>query len=339
MKAAVTDQNRSVEISERERPIPGGGQLLISVDASGICGSDLRMVDLSVAGNVLGHEFTGTVVELGSGVNEFAVGDRVCSVPFHTCQQCVYCLSGDPAGCSEAKFVGGHRDGKRVPGSFAEMTVVDAVSSLRVPDSVTRDQAALVEPLSVALKVVERARFQSGDKLLLLGAGPIGLAVLLWARTNGVGRILVSDPVASRRELALRLGASRVVDPTSRDVGEFFAESFGAAPEVVIDCVGRAGMFDQALKLAANDGRVVIAGMHMGNDEFYMREPFLKNLTISFCALYTKAHYEHTLQMLASGQLDPTPMITHRIGLDELPDTLAALRAPNEFGKVLVLST
>jgi (R,R)-butanediol dehydrogenase/meso-butanediol dehydrogenase/diacetyl reductase len=338
MRSAVTDDNASVVITERGRPEPGAGQLLIRVDASGICGSDLRMVEMSIAGNVLGHEFTGTVVELGEGVGEFAAGDRVCAVPVLSCGSCVHCLSGDPINCATQRFLGGHRAGKNAPGSFAEFTVVDAANAMAVPDTVTRDQAALVEPLAVALKVVERAHFRTGDRLLILGAGPIGLAVLLWARTTGVAHIAVSDPVASRRELALRLGATAAVDPTGIELAPEIAEVLGAAPDVVIECVGRPGMFDEATKAVTRDGRVVIAGMHMGNEEFYMREPFLKNTTVSFCSLYTKAHFEHTLHVMAGGRLDPTPMVTHSRSLDELPEVLAAFQAPNDFGKVLVVA-
>lgn len=319
MRTAVTDDQGSVVLLERERPEPGPGQLLIKVEASGICGSDLHMLELAHSGNVLGHEFVGTVV--GSG-------RRVCAVPVHSCQACAACLTGHPIECPSAKYMGGHRAGKKADGSFAEYTVVDEASSITIPDTVSRDQAAFVEPLAVALKAVEKARFEINDRLVILGAGPIGLAVLLWARTNGVGHVTVSDPVAPRRAAALALGATAAVAP----------EELEGAPDVVIECAGRPGMFDQAVRLVRREGRVVVLGMHMHDDTFHPREPLLKNVTVSFCAQYAKAHFEHTVRILANGQLDPTPVITHRVALDELPRITRELRTPNAFGKVLVLS-
>jgi (R,R)-butanediol dehydrogenase/meso-butanediol dehydrogenase/diacetyl reductase len=160
MIATITDAHRSVQVVERDRPAPGWRQLLIRVDASGICGSDLRLLDLGIAGRVLGHEFTGTVVELGAAAEGFAPGERVCAVPTHSCQRCVACLSGDPINRPDMHYMGTHREGIDAPGSLAEYAVIDAGAALPVPEPVTRDQAAMVEPLAIALKVVERARLQ-----------------------------------------------------------------------------------------------------------------------------------------------------------------------------------
>ena len=331
MKATVTTHDRRVEIREVDRPTPGAGQLVLKVEASGICGTDLHLLEALGAGVTLGHEFTGSVSARGDGVEGFEVGDRVVALPAISCKTCVACLSGDPINCPSARYIGGTADG-----AFAEYILVDAQASLRVPDEVSTDAAGIVEPLAVTLKIFEKAAARPGDRLLVLGAGPVGLGVTLWARASGVASIIVSDPVASRRDLASQLGATAVVDPTTADLTEFCDDRLGAAPEIVVECVGRPGLFEQATRVVAPEGRIVVAGMHLGQEGFKQQTPFLKNLTVVFSSWYAVRHFRHAVDMLAAQRIDPMAMITHRIGLEDLDRTLEALRTPNEYGKVLV---
>lgn len=334
MRAAVTDDAGKVVVQQREVGRPGDDQLLIKVDASGICGSDLHALDAFGAGMVLGHEFTGVVTEIGPAVSGFAVGDRVCALPAHSCGRCARCLAGDPIRCPRAAYLGT----PSADGAFAEYIIVDAGASVLIPPHVTREQAALVEPMAIGLKVFERGRPAPNDVLLIMGAGPIGLAVVLWARTGGVGRIVVSDPVASRRELARSLGATHVVDPMTQDLPSYFQTHFGAAPQSVIECAGKPGTFDQAAMVVGYEGKIVIAGIHTEREEFSRLLPFVNNVTVNFCCWYTMAHYAHTVQMIAENRIDPVAMVTHRICLDELSAALTALKTPNDYGKVLVLA-
>lgn len=334
MRAAVTDDVGRVVVQERVLGRPGESQLLIRVDASGICGSDLHALKAFGAGMVLGHEFTGVVTEVGAAAHGFALGDRVCALPAHSCGQCASCLAGDPIRCPQAAYLGT----PAADGAFAEYIIIDACATVLIPPHVTREQAALVEPMAIGLKVFECGRPGPDDILFIMGAGPIGLAVLLWARAGGVGRIVVSDPVDSRRELALRLGATHAVDPTAQDLPGYFETHFGAAPQVVIECAGKPGTFDQAAMVVGYEGKIVVAGMHMEVEQFSRLAPFVKNVTASFCCWYTKAHYAHTVRMIAEGRIDPVAMVTHRIGLDDLSAALTALQTPNDYGKILVLA-
>jgi (R,R)-butanediol dehydrogenase/meso-butanediol dehydrogenase/diacetyl reductase len=334
MRAAVTDDAGHVVVQEREVGRPGDDQLLIKVDASGICGSDLHALEAFGAGMVLGHEFTGVITQIGSAVRGFTLGDRVCALPAHSCGQCARCLAGDPIRCPQAAYLGT----PVADGAFADYIVVDAGAAVLIPPHVTREQAALVEPMAIGLKVFERGRPAPNDVLLIMGAGPIGLAVVLWARAGGVGRIVVSDPVQSRRELARSLGATHAVDPTTQDLPRYFETHFGAVPQVVIECAGKPGTFDQAATVVGYEGKIVIAGMHMEPEEFGRLQPFIKNVTASFCCWYTKAHYAHTVHMIAEGRIDPVAMVTHRICLEELSAALTALKTPNDYGKILVLA-
>jgi (R,R)-butanediol dehydrogenase/meso-butanediol dehydrogenase/diacetyl reductase len=205
-----------------------------------------------------------------------------------------------------------------------------------VPDSVNSELAALAEPLAVGLKLLNHAQVQPTERLLVIGAGPIGLAVVLWARQYAVGDILVSDPVRSRQSLALQLGATAVVDPTRESLTEACARELGGLPEAVIECVGRPGLLQSAAEVVAPYGRLILAGLHFESDTIARFEPLMKEITIKFSNFTVKRDFTHTLNLLGQGRLDPLPLITHRFGLDELPETVRALRTPNEFGKVLI---
>lgn len=334
MRVAVITSDQRVATATVETPTAGPGQLLLQVEVSGICGSDLHALGFVGEGVVLGHEFVGRIVGLGPDVEGFSMGRRVAALPVVACKRCRFCLAGDPVNCADARHLGS----AETMGSFAEFVVVDAQASVVVPESVPLEVAGMIEPLSIAQKIVERANARMSDRVVILGGGPIGLAVALWLRTSGVGTIIVSDPVASRRGLALKMGATHVVDPSTSDLPEFIIRETGGLADVVIECAGRPGTFAEASGLAALEGAVVIAGLHMKPEEFTRMSPFLKNLTIEFCCWYTVRHYRHTIHMLAEQRIDPSPMVTHRLGFDRLGEVLEELKNPNDIGKVLILN-
>ena len=333
MKAVLTTDEHSLTVGEAPAPRPGPREMLLRVTRAGICGSDLHALEMIRRGGiVLGHEFTGVVEALGEGVTRFAVGDRVCSVPAVGCGACIHCLEGEPIFCAQRSVIGG-----TYGGAFAEFLLVGESWSVRVPDNVSDDLAGLAEPLAVGLRVVERSGVGAGASVLVLGAGPVGLAVTLWARFFGAGQIIVSDPVGSRRDLALRLGAHVAVDPTTEDLGDACVEHLGEAPGIVIECAGRPGMLELACQLAGNKGTVVLAGLHGQPETFHRLTPLLKELSVVFPNFTSRRGFEVVLDMLSQGRIDPSAMISHRIGLADLPATIKAMRQPNDMGKVLVL--
>lgn len=334
MRAALITEDHKLRLGSVDDPALGEGQLLLAVAISGICGTDLHLVHSAPAGLVLGHEFTGTVERVGPGVSGFERGDQVCSVPAMGCDHCVACLSGDPIHCDSVRAIGGSAGKAR--GSFADYVVVNASQSVLVPAGVSAEQAALVEPLAVGLNILRRARMFPAEKLLILGAGPIGLAIVLWARQQGISEIVVSDPVASRRKLAQMLGATRVADPVTEDLAALCARELGGAPEVVIECAGRPGLLADAIALVAPYGRVVLAGLHFEEERFMRFPPLLKEISIEFPNFTRLEGFRHTLALLGQGRLDPSAMVTHQVGFAELPRMVEALRTPNDFGKVLI---
>jgi threonine dehydrogenase-like Zn-dependent dehydrogenase len=317
-------------------PVAGPGQLVIEVAGAGICGSDLHATALGIpAGSVLGHEISGRVAEVGPGGDAFGwtIGDPVCAIPVHTCGVCGPCLHGNPIRCE--------RDGRLVglggtDGGFAEHVVVDARQTYGLPADLDPALGSLVEPLAVGLSVASRAAVEPGEATVVLGAGPVGLAIVLWLRALGAGDVVVSEPVAGRRVLAERCGATAVVDPRVEELVPAARAALRARPDVVIEAAGARGTIATAVDLAPYGGRIVVAGQHVAPEELPLPKTFTKVLTISFSSWYRRQHYRHALRLLGQGRIDPSLLVTHTVGLEELPEAFAALRRPNDQGKVLV---
>jgi (R,R)-butanediol dehydrogenase/meso-butanediol dehydrogenase/diacetyl reductase len=193
-----------------------------------------------------------------------------------------------------------------------------------------------VEPLAVALHALDRAQLRPAEPVLVLGAGPVGMAVTLWARTLGASAVVVSDPAAGRRELALKMGATAVVDPASEDVGAAFADATGQQARVVVECVGVPGLIGQAVNAAGHDARIVVVGVCMAMDELYPLDALNREADLSFVMYYRRDDFGRTVRALDSGRLDASGLITDTIGLDEAPARFAALKQPTSECKVQI---
>lgn len=332
MRAAVLQQlGEPLAIVEHDDPEPQAGELLLTVDACGICGSDLHLSDAyALPGLVLGHEFCGTVEAVGAGVQDFSPGDRVTALSLITCGECAACKSGNVRKCPFATMVGIERQG-----GYAERITMPARDVFRMPTSLDARHGALIEPLSVGLHTVDRAGLRPGEPALVIGGGPVGLAVALWLRFAGAGEVIVSDPVASRRALAERLGAS-VVDPSSSDVASEVSRLIGSLPALVIECVGNPGLVQHATEVTATDGRVVIAGVCMGEDTMTPLTGMSKELDLRYAFYYRASDYRTTIDMIDRERIDPLPLVTDEITLDELPARFEALKSPTDDCKVLI---
>ena len=343
MKAAIYDApGQPLRIAEVPDPRPGPGQAVIRVSACGVCGSDLHATtaegDLARRGAVLGHEVTGEIVEIGPDpVGNWAVGDRVYAIPIGSCGRCPYCLLDRPEACPE-QLTFGALGPDQPDGAYAEYLTVSLSDLLAVPDGVSMDVAALCEPLATGLMCVRQASLEIGDRVLILGGGPIGLAITVWARFFGTRRVVVSERVEHRRQLAVRLGATDTIDAgADTDVAARFVELTGAEPDAVIEAVGRPGMLNAAIAAVRPHGTVVTGGVCMEPDSFDHLLAYFKEPVVRTARVYTKADNEFILEMIATGRIDPTPMISHRIGLDALPETFEALRRPTDQCKVMVM--
>ncbi len=336
MRAAFLRGDRLV-LGEACEPAPGPGQLLVRVHLTGICASDLAAPASGVPdGTVLGHELVGEVVDVGRGASAgglLGVGRRVVALPVHSCGTCAACLAGDPVHCPTARMVG---TGPGTTGGFAELAVVSGHAALHVPDGVPDELAVLVEPLAAALRAVRRAGIGTGDRVLVLGGGSVGLGVAAWSRAVGARDVVVSDPLAPRRSLALSCGATAVVDPTTGGSARAYRALGRTRPSVVVECSGTADALGDGIGVLGRNGRLLVAHLHPRPVRLLLRDAHFKELTVAFSAWYEVDDFARTLEALAAGQLPVDAMVTHVVGLDDLPDAYATLRCPTDQGKVVV---
>ena len=336
MQAAVFHSpDQPLTIENVPDPTPGPTDLVVEVRCCGICGSDLLAASEPGGlpqGCVMGHEFSGEVVEVGSDAREkFQPGDRVTAIPGIGCGACADCLSGDVMHCTALKITGLGQ----LPGAYAQYVRVGSNESVRLPDSVNFSLGALVEPLAVGLHAVKAAELEPGQDVLVLGAGPIGLAVILWSRFLGARNILVSEPAQGRRAMATALGATAVAEQAGA-AAEILAERSAGGADITFECVGRPGLLAQSVSLAPARSKVVVAGVCMRPDQFVPGVAVVKELRLEFVLAYHKADFQLTLDMLDAGRIDPWPMVTDRIDLAGLPEAFEALKQPAEQCKVLV---
>ena len=207
MRAAVVGQGGQFEVVSVPDPSPGPGELLLRVTACGLCGSDTKARGALPAGTIMGHEFGGEVVAVGTGTSGWRPGTHVAVLPVFACGECQWCQSGHVAHCRSARAVG--LGGS--PGGFAELTVVTPAAAFPLPPDVDPVYGALVEPFAVGLHTIRTAGLERGDEVLVAGAGPVGLTTIAWARALGARRITAVDPVEARRATAQSVGATDVL--------------------------------------------------------------------------------------------------------------------------------
>ena len=332
MRAVVlTTLGGPLETAEVDDPTPGPGEVVVAVDSCGICGSDLHIVDaFAMPGQVLGHEVAGRVAAAGQGVEAWREGDPVMALSLATCGTCDACRSGRPRKCTAALMMG-----VETPGAYAEYVRTPAHDLVALPAGFDLRLGALVEPLAVARHAVGRGGLMAGESALVIGGGPVGLAVLLWLKHLGAGTVAVTDPRASRRAGARQLGADVVLDPTAGDLAGQLAHAGVDAPTLVLECVGLPGLVDQAAAVAAVDGRVVVVGVCMADDRYFPYTAIAKELDWRFAFYYCRADVDATVAAIADG-LDVAPLITGEVDLAAAPARFDALKSGADDTKVLI---
>src|SRR5579872_4842519 len=334
MKAAAFKKQDEVGIIDAPMPRAGAGEVILKIHDCGICGSDLHVVQFGTIRpeSILGHEFCGEITEVGVGVRGFHVGERVAALPWITCGECEACFRGEGYHCRRNRVLGLGQ----LPGGYAEYVMCGERSLLKLPDKVSSREGALVEPLAVGLHGVNRARIKPGTGCVVMGAGPIGLATLTWCKAKGANPIIVSELAAGRADLALKLGATEIVNPTQQKPADRMRELTGKPPELVIECIGVKGTLGAAIDIAGTHGRVVVIGACLEPDTIVPMKCLAKEISVEFAIGYTKAEFEETIAALAAGKLNAKPLITDIIGLDEVPAMINTLRSPGTHAKVLI---
>ena len=336
MRAAVLREGRMVYRDDVPDPIPGPGQVLVGVRSCGICGSDLhfarhgdQVLSLSdeMAGSLgggtnvdlnhdvfMGHEFSAEVLEAGPDTETLPPGTLVTSIPV--------LISG--------KHVEPIVYSNRTLGGYAERMLLSAPLLLPIPNGLDHRHAALTEPMAVGLHAVNKSGIQPGEPALVVGCGPIGIAVIAALRTRGVESIVAADFSPKRRELAATMGAHQTLDPAQ---GSPFDT---VTPAVVFEAVGVPGIIDDVMRRARHGTRLVVVGVCMQPDTMHPFFAIAKEINVQFVLAYDPNEFADSLRAIAEGEIDVTPVITGDVGLEDVGTAFDDLADPERHCKILV---
>jgi L-iditol 2-dehydrogenase len=325
-------------------PIPSctSDTVLVNVKEIGVCGSDLhyyaegRIGDHVVTDpHILGHEAAGVVVEVGSNIRGLNVGDRVAIEPGVPCMSCTLCREGHYNLCEAVHFSGA----PPYPGMFREYLTHDPRFLYVLPENVTFTQGALAEPLAVAHNAVLKAGVRPGDTVLVTGSGPIGFSCIEMARVAGAARIIVSEPVAFRRSMALTMGATLGVDPVHGDLLERVREStHGRLCDCVLEVSGAQAAILDAIRCLKRGGRTVLVGM--GKASTYVpHEEIVKKEAVIFGVYRYVNDFKPVIDLLAAGRLKAESWVSHRFPLDAIVQAIKTASSPNTNALKVVVVT
>ena len=332
MKAAVYKAlGQPLSIETVKDPEPRAEDIVIKVHRCGICGTDLHLTSAHqfsfLAGSVLGHEYAGEVVEIGSAVTGIRKGDIVTALPSRGCGHCDACRRGNVPLCrNETGEMGGFGEYLRIQGHLA----------VKLPGTLSLADGALIEPLAVSLYGVRQAGMQPGDRVLVLGGGAVALTTIYWARRLGAGRIVCVSRSRRREAMALAMGADAFVQSGDNEIGDI-AEALGGPPAIVFECVGATGIVARAIEHVATFGTVMSLGFCTAPDSFVPAMAGNKCATLKFSIGYTLRDFQHAANVMDKGHADPKMLITSTVTLDDMPAKFESLRAPNDDTKVHVL--
>jgi threonine dehydrogenase-like Zn-dependent dehydrogenase len=270
---------------------------------------------------VMGHEYCCEVLDVGPGVNNLKVGDVIVSFP----------VTFDEQGIHGVGF------SNKYPGGYCERIVANEMMSIKVPNGLSPELAAMTEPLAVGVHAVEKSRIAQGDAALILGLGPVGLACIAELKMRGIGPIVGADFSPRRRALAEHLGADVVVDPRDTPAIDAWRKIDGKKPLVIFEAVGVPGMIEQAMRMAPKDARILIVGACMQEDRVHPMLGIGKELSLQFVLGYSPLEFGNALTSIAEGKVDLSPLITGRVGIDDVPQAFRDLGNPEAHAKILVM--
>lgn len=344
MKAAVLYAPGDLRIEDRDIPvIENDNDVLIAVQATGICGSDLDRVfktGMYKMPAVPGHEFCGIVQKAGNGVTDFKAGDRVAVAPILPCFECASCLQGNYGQCDSYDYIGSRRDG-----AFAEYVIAPSRNLVRMPDGVDFISGAVIEPACVALHGMLKTRIRVGDTVVVLGCGAIGLLAIQFAKIMGATKILATDILESKLTAAQKAGATEVLDGSKMDIVAKIMELTHGGADVAVETAGVPVVQEQCVKTVKKQGLVLFLGTAHQDVVFppktfeYMirNEITMKGTWNSFSAPFPGREWHAVMELLESGRLDVSSFITDAISLDDLPDTLLRMKNREmEYNKIVV---
>ena len=335
MKAIYYDGHEMLRVGECEAVAPAAGQVQIRVSHCGICGTDLHIfhghMDRRVhMPQVMGHEMSGTIVAAGEGVTAFAPRDRVTVRPLDYCGTCPACKAGHSHICQNLKFMGIDS-----PGAFQGLWTVPAHTLHRLPDNLSFEHGALIEPLAVACHDIRRGAVQAGDYSVVLGGGPIGLLVALVARAAGA-RVMVSEINPFRLQLARELGLE-AVNPAETDLADFVNRATGdAGADVVFEVTATAAGAEMMTRLPRARGRIVVVGIYSAPQKVDLFRCFWRELNLVGARVYEAEDFERSIELAASSSLPLDRIVTNVLPLEELVTGMRLMERGGDVMKVLI---
>ena len=331
MKAAVFQSiGQPLAIERREAPKAARDEVLLKICRCGICGSDLHMTAEPVfgitSGYVLGHEMSGEVVEAGPDAG-FRPGDQVSVAPLRGCGACARCLAGEPAWCANTMQL--------IGGGYAQYAAIAGRQCRKLPVDISAADGALAEPLAVALHGVRRSGMKAGERVLVVGAGAIGLAVAFWARRLGAAEVIVADLHALQQERAMSLGATAFL-LSDESLAARLNERIHGGPDIVFECVGKPGLIDFCISVVRPRGKVAVLGLCTAPDHMDSFRAISKEVEIVMSVFFDMHEFARAIGSLEAGQFPPQALISNTVGLDAVPQAFEALRRRTTQCKVLI---
>ncbi len=344
MKAAVLEGIDTLVVKEVPTPTPGPGELLMKVKACAVCGSDLRIFhhgnDRVEFPQIVGHEVSGVVEEVGEGVTKFAPGDRICLAADVPCGTCKWCTVGLGNNCARNYAVGYQFDG-----GFAEYTLVNKMTVdfgpvARIPDNLDFEEAAIAEPVACAVNGLEIVGMSAGKSVVIIGLGPIGCLMIPLARHMGATKVIAVQRSAKRMEMAREFGADVYIASENEDVVRRCREETGGeGPDVVITTCGSVEAHEQAIEMVAHRGWVNLFGglgggarnLSVPSNTIHYKECFVTGSHGS-----TPRHHRIALDMISAGHVPAKKVVTHRFALDDVGEAFAAVEQRKGMKAVVI---
>lgn len=338
MRAAVFHQKNQLRCEEVARPDPKAGEVLIKVSRCGICGTDSHIF----RGNfpapnlplIIGHEFAGTVAAVGSGVKAVKPGDKVTADINIACGTCWFCRHHQKLFCAEVRQLGVHD-----AGGMAEYVVAPAANVYKLPDAMPFEHAAFVEPLACAIHGQQRIGVGVGETVLIIGAGPMGLAHAALSRLRGASRIIVSEPSETRRQRAHAIGSDIEIDPLSDRATERLRETTdGRGADVVIEAVGRPATYKQSIELARRGGRILAYGAAPPDATIDLKpfEIYARELTIVGSYAGTYETWPMAIDLIANGRVNPSQIVDSVRPLSDVARSIESMETDKSFVKIQI---
>ncbi len=323
MKSLLFVAPKSLEIVEKQVRSIKDDELLIQIGACGVCGTDLHIFNGEASAKlntVLGHEFSGTIVEKGKGCSEFSIGEKIAVDPNIYCGKCSYCKNGQIHFCKNHRALGVTEDG-----GFSEYTIVPLSQAYHLPKDISLNLAAFAEPLSCCLRGIDRSEIKAGENVIIIGGGSIGLIMLQLSAISGAARLIMIEPNEERRILAQRLGAQFVFSPDDENLLQKIKELTNGSSGTIIECVGNSSAAALSIQISNKGSKVILFGLAPFNEsiKLNLQEIFKKELTIksSFLNPFT---FDRAVELIINNKLQLERFPVSLLSLEEIQETISS---------------